>query len=62
MVDLYDAGTEVDEYAGAGNSQPVRQMGANSGVDENGTAMTEVYLDNNVPTISDMIKVTITAN
>jgi hypothetical protein len=62
MIVLYDAGTEVDEYAGAGNSQPVRQSGANSGVDENGTAMTEVYLNANVPEISEMIKVTITAN
>lgn len=62
MIKLYDAGTEVDEYAGAGNSQPVRQMGANSGVDENGTAMSEVYLNANVPAIDEMIKVTITSN
>lgn len=62
MISLYDAGTEIDEYAGAGNYQPVRQSGANTGMDENGNAMSEVYLNANVPEISEMIKVTITAN
>lgn len=27
MLDLYDAGTEIDEHAGSGNNQPPRQMG-----------------------------------
>jgi len=62
MIKLFDAGTEVDEYAGAGNYQPVRQSGANTGMDENGNAMSEVYLNANVPSIDNMIKVTITAN
>lgn len=62
MILLYDAGTEVDEYAGAGNYQPVRQSGANTGMDENENAMGEVYLNTNVPEISDMIRVTISAN
>lgn len=38
-IDLWDAGTEVNEYPGLGMNQPVRQMGPNTGMDENGTAM-----------------------
>lgn len=35
QIDLWDAGTEVNEYPGAGNNQPVRG-GANSGLSETG--------------------------
>jgi len=38
-IDLWDAGTEVNEYPGFGANQPVRQSGANTGMDENGTVM-----------------------
>ena len=62
MVKLYDAGTEVDEFAGAGNSQPVRQTGANIGDSENGNVIEESNLSANVPTISTMIKVSIISN
>jgi hypothetical protein len=59
---LYDAGTEVDEYAGAGANQAPRQSGADTGADESGNAMEEVEASSNVPSISNMIKVTISAN
>ncbi len=62
MIELYDAGTEVDEYAGAGNNQPVRQTGANTGGSENGNVMEETSPSQNMPIVSDMIKVTITSN
>ncbi len=61
MIKLYDAGTESDEYAGAGNNQPPRQSAANTGQEENGTIATEMGTDN-VPSISDMVKVTISSN
>lgn len=56
-IDLRDAGTEVNEYPGAGNNQPARG-GGNSGADENGT----VRLVNDgfsYPTVADAIRVTI---
>ena len=59
MIKLYDGGTEIDQYAGAGSNQPVRQSGANSGADENGVVETETKPSSNVPTISEMVKVTI---
>ena len=59
---LYDSGTEVDEYAGAGNNQAPRQAGPNTGVDENGTVEEETAPSSNVPNLSDYIKVTIIAN
>lgn len=58
-VQLWDAGTEVNEYPGAGNNQPARG-GADSGVDENGT----VHLVNDgfsYPSTSSTIKVRIQA-
>ncbi len=62
MISLYDSGTEVDEYAGAGNNQPVRQSGANIGVDENGVVEEETSTGDHVPSVSAMVKVTITSN
>ncbi len=62
MIELYDAGTESDEYAGAGNNQPVRQTGANTGDSENGNVTVETSPSSNLPTVVDMIKVTITSN
>ncbi|WP_282053427.1 spondin domain-containing protein [Maribacter luteus] len=59
LIRLYDAGTEIDQYAGAGSDQPARQNGANSGADENGVVETVTNPSSNVPTISDMVKVTI---
>ncbi|MFK5959267.1 MAG: spondin domain-containing protein [Lutibacter sp.] len=62
LIKLLDAGTEADEYAGSGNNQPARQTGANVGVSENGNVTEESSLSENIPTLSDMIKVIITSN
>ncbi|HHH50351.1 MAG TPA: hypothetical protein ENK52_05170 [Saprospiraceae bacterium] len=61
MVKLYDAGTEVDEFAGAGNNQPLRQSGPNTGMDENGTVKM-ASPGAHVPSVGNLVKVTITAN
>lgn len=61
-LELVDAGTEVDEYAGAGNNQPTRQVAADTGEEENGTIAIEQTVGAHVPTIDQMIRVTITAN
>jgi len=60
QVKLFDAGTEVDEYAGAGNNQPLRQSGPNTGAAENGNVSVETSPSSNVPDVSSMVKVTIT--
>ncbi len=61
-LQLFDAGTEVDEYAGAGNNQPPRQSSANTGANENETIVVEETAGAHVPSVTEMIKVTITAN
>ncbi len=59
-ISLWDAGTEVNEFPGAGNSQPARG-GGNSGTDENGTV--RVVNDGfTYPGVSQMIRVMITKN
>ena len=40
VIQLWDAGTEVNELPGFGMNQPPRQAAANTGADENGTVMT----------------------
>ncbi|SNZ00927.1 spondin domain-containing protein [Flagellimonas pacifica] len=62
MFSIYDSGTEVDEYPGAGANQAPRQAGPNTGTDENGYVKLESDIPANVPAIADMIKITITAN
>lgn len=57
---LFDAGTEADEYAGAGNKQPVRQATANSGTPENELVAEETAPGSHVPSVANMIKITIT--
>ncbi|WP_420321659.1 spondin domain-containing protein [Flagellimonas sp.] len=59
---IYDSGTEVDEYPGAGANQAPRQSGPNTGTDENGYVALEDNIPANVPSIADMIRITITAN
>ena len=56
---LWDAGTEVNEYPGAGNNQPARG-GAASGTTENGNIRIE---DDNYtyPALTEAIKVTISS-
>ena len=62
QVLLYDAGTEVNEFPGAGLNQVIRQSAANTGVDEDGvvTNITNVGDGFDYPEISDIIMVTIT--
>ncbi len=59
---LYDAGTEVDEYAGAGKNQPLCQSSSNAGDDEQATVMPETAAGAHVPAVADMLKITIEAN
>jgi hypothetical protein len=57
-LELWDAGTEVNEYPGAGNNQPARG-GAMSGADEGG--LVRITSDAfTYPANSDAIKITIT--
>ncbi len=57
QVDLWDAGTEVNEYPGAGNNQPARG-GAGTGADENGNV--QIVNDGfTYPAVNQLIKVTI---
>ena len=59
-ISLWDAGTEVNEFPGAGNNQPARG-GGDSGADENGT----VRLENDsfsYPNVDQMIRVMIVKN
>ncbi|WP_136466148.1 spondin domain-containing protein [Flagellimonas onchidii] len=62
MFRIYDSGTEVDEYPGAGAYQAPRQPGPNTGADENGYVELETHIPANVPAIADMVKITITTN
>lgn len=61
MLDLYDAGTEVNEEPGYGPNQAIRQDGPNTGETENEEIM-PVNDGYTYPEISEIIKVTITAN
>ena len=59
-VSLWDAGTEVNEYPGAGNNQPVRG-GGNSGPSENGVV--QVVNDGfTYPAVNNLIEITIESN
>ncbi|MCB0560644.1 MAG: spondin domain-containing protein [Lewinellaceae bacterium] len=58
-IQLWDAGTEVNEYPGAGNHQPARG-GGDSGPDENGIVQ-PVNDAFTYPAVSDAIRVTIEA-
>ncbi|SHE97386.1 Spondin_N [Arenibacter palladensis] len=62
LIGLFDAGTEADEYAGAGNNQPVRQTGHNTGLNEEGVIEVETNPGSHVPNVSEMVKVTINPN
>ncbi|MDN5201801.1 spondin domain-containing protein [Fulvivirgaceae bacterium BMA10] len=61
LLDLWDAGTEVNEFPGAGLNQAPRQSGPNVGEDENGPVV--IVRDQfEYPELSDIIRVTITPN
>ena len=58
-IELYDAGTEVDEVPGAGLNQVIRQSSADSGAtDSNNTV--RLVSDSGIPSVSSVIKVTVT--
>jgi len=60
-VKLWDAGTEANEYPGAGSNQAPRQSGANTGTSESG--IVQVANDGfTYPATTSMVKVTITSN
>ncbi|MGI9544008.1 MAG: spondin domain-containing protein [Cyclobacteriaceae bacterium] len=63
-VALYDAGTEVNEFPGAGLNQVIRQAGPNTGVDEGGVVanINTVSDGFSYPAVGDVIRVTITSN
>lgn len=61
MLKLWDAGTEVNEYPGAGNNQAPRQTGPNTG----DTEAVKVMVVNDgftYPAVNELIRVTISAN
>ncbi|MCP3928247.1 MAG: hypothetical protein GY705_04010 [Bacteroidetes bacterium] len=58
-VSLFDAGTEQDEYSGAGNDQAPRQSGPNTGAAENGNVTVESNPHANVPAVNSMVRVTL---
>ncbi len=62
-VYLYDAGTEADEYAGAGLSQVIRQGGADTGDDDPNTNVRFINPEDipNIPANAQVIKVSIEA-
>ncbi len=59
---LYDAGTEVNEFPGAGLNQVIRQGAFDTGIDENGvvTNINNISDGFTYPGISDIIRVTVT--
>jgi len=59
---LYDAGTEVNEFPGAGLNQVIRQGALDTGIDENGvvTNINNISDGFTYPAITDIIRVTIT--
>ena len=64
-VFLYDAGTEVDEFPGAGLSQVIRQGELNSGdadPDDTVRFLDPAALEGNIPATENAIRVTITSD
>jgi len=59
VVRLYESATEADEYAGAGINQAPRQSGPNTGIIESGVVGTIANPGDHVPSIENIIKVTI---
>jgi hypothetical protein len=59
-IALWDAGTEVNEFPGAGPNQAPRQSGPNTGEDEGGVVML-VDDDWSYPEVPEYLKVTINA-
>lgn len=60
LINLYDAGTELDEVPGEGMNQAPRQSGANTG-DADPDNTVRAVNDSSLPTTSDVIQVTISS-
>ena len=58
QLQLWDAGTEVNEFPGAGPNQAPRQSGPDTGADENGVVM-PVNDSFSYPVVNNVIKVSI---
>jgi hypothetical protein len=61
MLKLWDAGTEVNEYPGAGNNQSPRQTGPNTGTSELETIM-EVDNEFDLLDVDQLVRITISFN
>jgi hypothetical protein len=62
MIQLWDAGTEINQEPGLGMDQPMRQSGPNTGAaDPNNTVRLAPNDFNNLPTVNQVIQVTLTA-
>jgi hypothetical protein len=59
QIQLWDVGTEVNEFPGAGNNQPARG-GAGNGDDENGNVqpVNDIFT---YPSVNEAIRITIQA-
>lgn len=64
MIFLYDSGTEINEYPGAGLFQVIRQPSLNTGPADPNNDVRLITTDafNNIPPVSSVIKVTIESN
>jgi hypothetical protein len=62
QIQLWDAGTEVNEEPGTGPNQAPRQSGPDTGEDENGTVRLVAEIDDgfSYPAVADVIRVTVT--
>ena len=61
MLKLWDAGTEVNEYPGAGNNQAPHQAGPNAGTSESKIIM-EVDNEFVLPDVNQLVRITISFN
>lgn len=61
MIYLYDAGTEINEYPGAGMFQVIRQSGADAGEPDSNTKVRLIDPSGNIPATVNVIKVTLAA-
>ncbi|MFT5749230.1 MAG: hypothetical protein ACI93S_000483 [Ancylomarina sp.] len=61
MLKVWDAGTEVNEYPGAGNNQAPRQAGPNTGTSESKIVM-EVDNEFVLPDVNQLVRITISFN
>lgn len=59
LIQLWDAGTEIDQAPGVGGDQAPRQSGANTGAVDPNNTVREV-IDARIPAVNAVIRVTIT--